>query len=223
MGPTTSIDIGGDGQPTTPWTPAVRRSLDVGNTLEQHADGLFVGEGVPSPIVVADSASVDISGDGTVGSPVSAALWAVPFLDAGWVPSQAAGAAGSYANVATNPTRDVVIPRKGWLRVAFSAFVTALATGGNMAFRFVPMTSGGAVDTAITQYDQFRLEGLLQGTPGSSFMALTAAWYIPTARSMKVGAQYHRNGASGSVNINAAVTGSAGLVPAVITYTPDLT
>lgn len=68
------MSVSGNGQGATPYAPAVVRSADVGNTLEQHADGLFVGNQAPSPVVVTDTPSVDLTGDGTPGNPVTAAL-----------------------------------------------------------------------------------------------------------------------------------------------------
>lgn len=81
-----SIQVAGNGQAGTPFTPSIQVSGDPGNTLDVRDDGVFVGEQSVAPV----NTAAGVSGDGTFGNPVRLALPGVilPFagvtIPAGW-------------------------------------------------------------------------------------------------------------------------------------------
>lgn len=68
------ISVTGNGQPTTPFKPDIKRSAGIGNTVELRSDGLYVGQQQVNPVVLGDTATIDASGDGTPANPIRADL-----------------------------------------------------------------------------------------------------------------------------------------------------
>ncbi|TDC31385.1 hypothetical protein E1211_22645 [Micromonospora sp. 15K316] len=80
---TPSVDLNGDGTAGNPVTATVSPSADADNALTVGSDGrLFVatstGGGGLTTVATADTTTVDLSGDGTAGNPITATVTSVP-------------------------------------------------------------------------------------------------------------------------------------------------
>lgn len=99
---TDSVSVSGNGQTGTPFTPALRVSDDLGNTVEVRTDGVFVGEQSVNPA----NTTAGVAGDGTGPNPLRLALPGVivPFggesIPAGWRALTCNGAAVSRTTYA---------------------------------------------------------------------------------------------------------------------------
>lgn len=159
----------GDGSDEVPLTAEIQISADPDNILELLGDGLFVPPADGSTIVTADTETVDLSGDGSSGTPLSAAVKKsatdnnslVLNADGLWTPTFAA---------TDSPTIDFT--GSGTVAVPLSAAVKISATADNQLTAdgtglYVPAPSAGAITVGDT--NSVNLEG--DGTAGTPLTA----------------------------------------------------
>lgn len=162
---TATVDLEGNGTTAAPVTAVVKRSTDAGNTLTVGSDGaLFVpassGGGLSS-VTTADTATVDLSGDGTAGNPVTATVLSVPAGVAPIVANDTPTVDMSGDGTTGNPLTSVV------LRSADAG--NALTVGSDGAL-YVPTASSGGLNTVATA-DTATVDLAGDGTAGNPITA----------------------------------------------------
>lgn len=167
---TATIDFEGDGSGTVPLTAAVKISATAGNQLTANGTGLFVPAPAAATITANDTATVDVTGNGSAGSPLTAAVKksATPNnslalnADGLWTPTFAAT---DTATIDFTGSGTVAAPLQAAVKVSADADNALVAVADGL---YVPASSGGALTIADT--NSVNLEG-----DGSVGTPLTAA------------------------------------------------
>lgn len=110
-----------------------------------------------------------------------------------WFPQKTNDSSSGYTDFNVNGTRDLTIAAPGWLTVHWHGIMANILGNTGYGFiRLVPKTAANAVDTTIAQYDKYGTAMESEAPAPFTVMGgnITAHWFIPSARSMKVAVQY---------------------------------
>ena len=121
------------------------------------------------------------------------------FADMSWKPGSGTGSmppGTTPVAVSLNPEKSLVIPQPGFLSIQWGFWVSrgskAAATGG-YTIRIVPANTANVIDTSLPGWDQAFVNQVpdanhpsYEDIPTMQQLAIFGAWWIPTARTMKL-------------------------------------